>query len=649
MQKALVVDNDQLILEFLVDLLTEKGYEVQTADSGLKAIDILQTYRPDIIFIDLVMPNINGERLCRIIRRMTHVQEAFIVILSAIASELTDLNYKNFGADACIAKAPFEKMRNYILDTIALFESESGDALISKVIGLEDVFARGISKELIADNRHYELILSSISEGIIELNQNGRIVYANPSAVSLISIPPEGILGSYFRELFSERDLKRIDALLSDWVKTNAPAGLTSPVELRKHQVYLKIIPLPDMKNKGVVILHDVTQEKQREIQLIEAQKMEAIGTLAAGIAHDFNNLLMAIQGNTSLLLLDIDRNHRHYTRLKGIEKQVHSASQLTSQLLGYARKGRYEIRSVDLNSVVKDTSEAFRRTRKEITIQYDLSQDIPSIRVDQGQIEQALLNLFINAADAMPLGGELCISTRPVDASDLKGKPYVAKERPYIHLGIKDTGMGMDEKTIERIFDPFFTTKEMGRGTGLGLASAYGSIKGHGGYIDVESAPGLGSTFNIFLPVIDTTSDAAAVLPQKEVVPEKNRETILLVEDEEPIREVSHDMLLALGYQVIVASDGQEALEMYQIHGERIDLVLLDMIMPRMSGGKVYDRLKIMNPDVKVLLSSGYSIESQASDIIGKGCNAFIQKPFDIRTLNQALRKILDEDNCRP
>ena len=645
MHKALVVDNDQLILEFLLDLLMEKGYEVQTADSGLKAIDILQTYKPDILFIDLVMPNINGERLCRIIRRMPHVQKAFIVILSAIASELSDFNYKEFGANACIAKAPLEKMRNYILDTVALFESGSGDKLSSKVIGLEDVFARGISKELMADNRHYELILGSISEGIIELNRKGRIVYANSSAMKLISIPPEGILGSYFRDLFGEKEQQRIDALLSEWSDTNAPTEMATPIELRKHQVYLKIIPLPDKKSKGVVILHDVTQEKQREIQLIEAQKMEAIGTLAAGIAHDFNNLLMAIQGNTSLLLLDTDPHHRHYVRLKSIEKQVRSASQLTSQLLGYARKGRYEIRSVDFNSVVKDTSEAFRRTRKEITIQYDLSQDLPPIRVDQGQIEQALLNLFINAADAMPLGGELYISTRSVDSLDLKGKPYVAKDRPYIHLSIKDTGIGMDKATVERIFDPFFTTKEMGRGTGLGLASAYGSIKGHGGYIDVESAPGLGSTFNIFLPVFETADDAEAVMSEKEAASEKNRETILLVDDEEPIREVSHDMLLALGYQVVVASDGQEALELYQIHGERIDLVLLDMIMPRMSGGKVYDRLKIMNPEVKVLLSSGYSIESQASEILEKGCNGFIQKPFDIGMLNQTLRKILDEN----
>ena len=649
MQKALVVDNDQLILEFLVDILMEKGYEVQTADSGLQAIDILQTYQPDILFIDLVMPNINGERLCRIIRRMPHVQKAFIVILSAIASELADFNYKDFGADACIAKAPFEKMRNYILDTVAIYESGSGNEMTSEVIGLGDVFARGISKELMADNRHYELILESISEGIIELNQKGRIVYANPSAVNLASIPPEGILGSYFRELFNDRDRQRIDALLSDWVNSNVPTGLTSPIGLREHQVYLKVIPLPDTKNKGVVILHDVTQEKQREVQLIEAQKMEAIGTLAAGIAHDFNNLLMAILGNTSLMLLDIDRQHPHYDRLKGIEKQVRSASQLTSQLLGYARKGRYEIRSVDLNTIVKDTTEAFRRIRKEITIQYDLSQYLPPIRVDQGQIEQALLNLFINAADAMPLGGEMSISTQSVDASELKGKPYAAKERSYIHLSIKDTGIGMDEKTIERIFDPFFTTKEMGRGTGLGLASAYGSIKGHGGYIDVESAPGLGSTFNIFLPVIDSMDDDAVDMLQKEVSVEKNRETILLVDDEEPIREVSQDMLLALGYQVIVASDGQEALDMYQIHGERIDLVLLDMIMPRMSGGKVYDRLKKMNPNVKVLLSSGYSIESQASDILEKGCNGFIQKPFDIRALNRTLRKILDEVDRRP
>ena len=384
-----------------------------------------------------------------------------------------------------------------------------------------------------------------------------------------------------------------------------------------------------------------VEQERKKlEAQLQQAQKIEAIGTLAGGIAHDFNNLLMGIQGNTSLMFQDIDSSTPHYKRLKSIEKQIQSGVKLTSQLLGYARKGKYEVIPINLNQIVNETSDTFGQTKKEIVIHKKLVKDLYAIEADQGQIEQVLLNLFVNAADAMPSEGNLYLETKNVTKKDLKNKPYKPKSDKYVLLIVKDTGIGMNKSTIERIFEPFFTTKEMGRGTGLGLASVYGIIKAHGGYIDVKSKKNTGTTFRVYLPATKRKVKKAAKTSDEFI---KGKGTVLLVDDEEIIQDVCKDMLKTIGYKVFSAKDSKEAIEIYRKNQNDIDMVLLDMIMPNISGGEVYDHLKEINPDIKVLLSSGYSIDSEATEILNRGCNGFIQKPFDMKKLSAKISKILN------
>jgi len=366
---------------------------------------------------------------------------------------------------------------------------------------------------------------------------------------------------------------------------------------------------------------------------------MEAIGTLAGGVAHDFNNLLMVIQGNVSLMLLDTPPNHPHHDMLKMIEKQVNSGSKLTSQLLGYARKGRYEIKPINLNSLVEETSEVFGRTRKNISIHRDLAPDLLTCQADQGQIQQVLMNLFVNAADAMPMGGNLHLKTNNVTYKEIKGRFYTPNPGDYLMLTVSDSGMGIDSKNLDRIFDPFFTTKELGRGTGLGLASVYGIVKGHDGYIEVESDKGRGATFKVYLPA----SGKRAQNIEKPTGPiPKAIGSILLVDDEKAVLEVGEKFLKVLGYKVFPAQSGDEAIETFKKYLGSIDLVILDMIMPQMGGGEVYDQLKQISPKVKVLLSSGYSIDGEASNIMSRGCNGFIQKPFDILQLSQSIRAIL-------
>ena len=318
----------------------------------------------------------------------------------------------------------------------------------------------------------------------------------------LLGIPEEKLLAANFIELFDEPDRQRIKTLLANLDAHFQTIPDENPVWLDGKQISLSLFPIVNKgHNDRIVILRDLTERKRMETQLLLAQKMEAIGTLAGGIAHDFNNLLMVIQGNVSLMLLDIHPSHPHYEMLKTIEKKVQSGSRLTNQLLGYASKGRYEVKPIYLNLLVEETSEAFGRTRKSITIHRDLAQDLLPVEADPGQIEQVLMNLMVNAADAMPFGGDLFLKTANISHNEIRGKVYQPKPGDYVLLTVTDTGVGMDPIILERIFDPFFTTKEFGKGTGLGLASVYGIIKGHGGYIDVESEKGRGTTFRIYLP----------------------------------------------------------------------------------------------------------------------------------------------------
>ena len=369
---------------------------------------------------------------------------------------------------------------------------------------------------------------------------------------------------------------------------------------------------------------------------------MESIGTLAGGIAHDFNNILMGIQGNASLMLLKTKSSQASYEKLKNIETYVENGTELTKQLLGFARRGKYYAIATDLNDVIDKSASMFGRTKKEIRIHSDLQPDIWTVEVDRGQIEQALLNLYVNAWQAMPQGGDLYLKTENVilDADFINNKPYKVEAGDHIKITVTDTGSGIDKETQERIFEPFFTTKEMGRGTGLGLASVYGIIKSHGGYINVYSETEIGTTFSIYLPA--SGQEVQQEKREPIVTVSKGSGTILLIDDEEMIIKVGEELLQELGYEVLVAKSGQGAIKLYKKNTDKIDLVIMDMIMPGMGGGETFDHLKEINPDIKVLLSSGYSINGQASEILKRGCDGFIQKPFNINQLSEKIQGII-------
>ncbi len=386
-------------------------------------------------------------------------------------------------------------------------------------------------------------------------------------------------------------------------------------------------------------VIRDITIQKKLEEELLQNQKMDAIGTLAGGIAHDFNNLLMGIQGYTSLMLLQAKSDSPHYAHLKGIEKIVATASDLTQQLLGFARKGKYEIVPSDLNELVQKSIALFSRTRKQIEISSELLEGLWTADVDPGQIERVLLNLYLNASQAMSDKGKIFVKTENIILDDTASKTYGTAPGKYVCLTIKDTGSGMDLKTRQRIFEPFFTTQKLGRGTGLGLPSAYGIIKNHDGFITVESEIGKGSSFHVFIPA---SSLQAKPVEPKGKAPAKESGVILLVDDEKMILEVSQLMLEKLGFSVLSAANGNDALEIYRREKDRVKLVILDMIMPNLNGYETYKLLKSINPDIKVLLSSGYSMDEQARKILEEGCSGFIQKPFNLKLLSKKINEIL-------
>ncbi len=388
------------------------------------------------------------------------------------------------------------------------------------------------------------------------------------------------------------------------------------------------------------VIYDDVTKEKEIEKQLIQAQKMDAIGTLAGGIAHDFNNLLMGIQGRVSLILMDTPRAHPHFEELKKIEDIIKSAADLTSQLLGFARGGKYEVRVANPNDIVEKSFKMFGRTRKEIRIHEKYSENVWSIEVDAGQIEQVLLNLYINVWQAMPSGGDLYVETSNVVIGKDDSLSYRIEPGKYVKISVTDTGVGIDESIIGRIFEPFFTTKKKQRGVGLGLASAYGIVKNHGGIIEVLSQKGKGTTFDVYLPASGKENAEKSEVCGHVIT---GTETVLLVDDEEEVLTVGEKVLTKMGYRVVMASSGEEGVGLYERHKEGIDLVILDMIMPGMNGSETFDALRSIDPDVKVLLSSGYSLEEEARKILRKGCSGFIPKPFRAEELSRVMRKILD------
>ena len=630
MPKILIVDDEVLIATHLKERLTFMGYTVVgTASSGEAAIDMARSLSPDLVLMDIVMPgNIDGIEAAKKIKGELNIPVTF---LSAHVD------------NKLIKKAKLAEPFGYLLKP---FNEREIKAAIEVAL-----YKKDMEKRLQESEARYRSVFENTGAATIIVEEDGTLSMVNKETEKLSGYSKEELEGKMcWTNFILQKDFERLKGCR---VKRREDEG-AAPTEYElcmvdRHgkikDISAKITIIPGTK-KSVASLRDITERKLLESQLQHAQKMEAIGRLAGGIAHDFNNLLMGIEGNASLVLLDMDPTHIHYEKLKNIQQYVRSGAGLTGQLLSFARGGKYEGKPTNLNELINKSSDMFSRTRKEIEIHRKYQEDIWTVEVDQGQIEQTLLNIYVNAWQAMPEGGKLYLQTENITLDKNYVKPYHFEVGNYVKISVTDTGVGMDKATKDKIFDPFFTTKKRGsdKGTGLGLASAYGIIKNHHGFINVYSEKGIGTTFNIYLPVSE--KDVKEVKEEKKL-PDgflKGTETILFVDDEEMIINVSEEILKTLGYTVLTATSGGEAIKTYNGNKDNIDMVILDMIMPDMNGGKTYDILREINPDIKVLLSSGYSISGQATGILERGCDGFIQKPFNIEQLSKKIREILEK-----
>jgi two-component system cell cycle sensor histidine kinase/response regulator CckA len=497
-----------------------------------------------------------------------------------------------------------------------------------------------------ASEERYRVLMDRAQDAIHVVDPNGIVLEANQASERLTGRTKAEIVGRSFLQTVApeerEKVRKRFETSLQrgatqgEATRVIRPDGTTVDIEVSASVIEIAGGPLV------LAILRDVSERNAMAEQLRVAQKMEAVGQLAGGVAHDFNNLLTAILGYSQLLAPELRGNPEHFSAIEEIRKAGERAAGLTRQLLAFSRKQILELRVLDLNEIVHHIQEMLSRLiGEDIQVVMNLDPALSSVRADAGQIEQVIMNLAVNARDAMPRGGQISLETANVELGETYAQTHVpVQPGPYVMLAVSDTGVGMDRETRERIFEPFFTTKEKGHGTGLGLSTVYGIVKQSGGYIWVYSEPGRGTSFKIYLPRVQAPAEAL-VVPEPAALPAVGNETILLVEDEESVRALVRRTLEARGYRVLEAADGPQAVELAL--SRPVDLLLTDMVLPGMGGSEIAARIHAIHPRARVLYTSGYT-----DDVIVRGGlmergAAFLEKPFTPAVLARKVREVLD------
>ncbi len=494
----LVVDNHPLIRSYMTQVLEKKGYEILTAEDGLSALDILARRTPDVMFVDLVMPNIDGRQLCRVVRSRPALEGLAVVVLSATVQE-ENVDPGLLGADACLAKGPFPMMQRNVLAVLDRLEREGREGLGGLVLGGDEVHARQITRELLAVRRHHEVILEHMTDGYLEVEPGGRVVYANLVAAAIIGQPEELLLGSRFDELFPREDRARVRRLRKKAADGPVRDEDEPPLSIGARQVSLLLIPLTSDHSATVVIVSDIGERRRLEARVQQTQRMQAIATMAAGVAHEFNNALVSIFGALELIRLDYAQDGGLLEQLEPVRESANRMAGLTEQLLSFARGGSPQPARMSLNELVNVSLPLIRYAIDPlIQVETALAEELPFVEVDPVQMQMVISSIIANSAEAITGRGVIGISTDLLGAGQAEERGLPAE--PFVALTITDDGSGMDEKTRARIFEPFFTTKFQGRG--LEMAAVYGIVTQAGGFITVDSQPLEGTQVRIYLPV---------------------------------------------------------------------------------------------------------------------------------------------------
>ena len=488
----------------------------------------------------------------------------------------------------------------------------------------------------------------------VNLNSNQMIVEVNTTGASMLGYAKHELLGKSVELLFVEERRYDVREMLQRMFTESRGLQNSEELMVRKDgQTFVAtlnsslVVDEHGTTSYARVVAHDITQRKKMEAALLHAQKIDSIGNLAGGIAHDFNNLLASVLGAASIMRRRLSEDHDLYKYVEIVVNAARRGASLTRQLLTFARKTESDVTTVDVNTIVKETIALFERSvTKEIAVTTNLTPDATSVSGDAGQIQQGLLNLFLNSRDAMPQGGNLSISTRIIIADAHTTSQFTSvKPGPFVEIVVGDNGVGIDKAIQNRIFEPFFTTKD--NGTGLGLAVLYGVVHNHGGFINLESELGSGTTFSVCLPRVATVRQSTVKQQQKRLP--RGRENILVVDDEMSVCEIARDMLADLGYTVMLQYDGKAGVEFYRSRQASVDLVLLDVNMPLMGGKQAFEELRRLNPLVRILFLTGYSKESAELAMLPEDADGFLQKPFQVEDLASKVRSALDKRSVRP
>ncbi len=627
--RVLIAEDSEDDVLLIVRELKRGGYDptyerVATAAAMAAA---LERERWDLVIGDHSMPHFSGTAALALVRGRG-LDVPFICVSGTISEEMA-VAAMRAGANDWVTKGQLKRL-------IPAIERE-----------LREAKGRAALR---ASEAGYETLVEHAPVGIYRSNPQGRFLSVNAALVRILGYgsAAEVVRLDMARDVYADaaerqrlldRDSytdREYDEVEATWKRQDS--------RLLTVQLSVRAVRNADRQVEYYeTFVRDVTEQRRLQQQLVQSQKMEAVGRLAGGIAHDFNNLLTVITSYCDLLLEDLARDDPKREDVEQVRKAADGATALTRQLLAFSRQQVLAPKVVSMSAVVSGVEKMLRRViGEDVDLAARLDPDVGSVKADVGQLEQVLMNLAVNARDAMPAGGKLTIETANAEHDpDYAREHEAAAVRRFVMLAVSDTGIGMDEATKARIFEPFFTTKEPGKGTGLGLATVYGIVQQSGGFIWVYSEPGRGTTFKIYLPRVDAPAEGGAAAASGDLP--RGTETVLIVEDAAAVRAVMRHVLERQGYAVLEASNGAAALERVAGHPAPIHLLLTDVIMPGLSGRQLADRLAALRPDTRVLYASGYTDDAVVRHGVLESGIAYLQKPFTTESLARKVREVLD------
>ncbi len=649
--RILIVDDERQNRQLLEVLLTAEGYRIQTASSGEEALALVAQQPPDLILLDIMMPVMDGYQVAARVKDNLASRSIPVIMVTALDDRDAMMRALSAGAEDFLTR-PVDRLelRVRVRNLLRLKAYSDYHDQYSRMLEGE-VGSR--TAELVVSEARKGAILESAMDCVVAVDAEGIVTEFNRAAEQTFGYNREDVLGKPMAPLLiPETRREEHYAGIMRYKDTGKSKYLGLPQDLTamradgtEFPISISVVPLRAPGVTGfLAVIRDVTESKQLQAQFLQAQKMESVGRLAGGVAHDFNNMLTAILGYAELTLLKLGAGHAVASHVEEILKAGQRSASLTRQLLAFARKETIASRVLDLNEAIGDILKMLCRVIGEnVRLVWVPGSALWNVKADAAQIDQVLANLAVNARDAMtgPDARLEIATSNVVLGADFVAAHPGAGQGEFVRLRVADNGSGMDAHTLANIFEPFFTTKIPGQGTGLGLSTVYGVMKQHHGYIDVESTPGVGTTFHLYFP---RTADGpeAAVTGPVQAMP-RGGETILLVDDEESVRTPVAEMLRYMGYQVLPASGGADAVALAESHTGTIHLLLTDVIMPGMNGAQLRDELLKQRPGVKVLFMSGYAGDVVLPQgVVSAGTN-FLQKPITLRLLADAVRRSLD------